>query len=102
MARFCRKLIAVFVAALAFAEIARTAEVRPATSQEWDALVKRAEDEGEVAVYATDSIGNTQTIWAAFHKRYPKIKLIGTSVGRGSDLFPKLFSERREIGRAHV
>jgi len=48
-----------------------------------------------VAVYATDSIGNAQIIWTAFQKRYPKIKLIGTSVGRGSDLFPKLFSERR-------
>ena len=63
--------------------------------QEWDAIVKKAEEEGEVAIYATDSIGNAQSIWAAFQKRYPKIKLIGTSVGRGSDLFPKLFSERR-------
>ena len=69
--------------------------VRPATTENWDALVKRAEDEAEVAVYATDSIGNAQLIWAAFQKRYPKIKLVGTSVGRGSDLFPKLFSERR-------
>ena len=74
---------------------ASAAEVRPATTQEWESLVKKAEDEGEVAVYATDSIGNAQTIWAAFQKRYPKIKLVGTSVGRGSDLFPKLFSERR-------
>jgi iron(III) transport system substrate-binding protein len=71
------------------------AELKPATNQEWESLVKKAEDEGEVAVYATDSIGNAQTIWAAFQKRYPKIKLVGTSVGRGSDLFPKLFSERR-------
>jgi len=75
--------------------VASAAEVRPATTQEWESLVKKAEDEGEVAVYATDSIGNTQMIWAAFQKRYPKIKLVGTSVGRGSDLFPKLFSERR-------
>jgi iron(III) transport system substrate-binding protein len=58
-------------------------------------VVARAEEEGEVAVYATDSIGNAQMIWAAFQKRYPKIKVAGTSVGRGSDLFPKLFSERR-------
>lgn len=75
--------------------VASAAEVRPATTQEWESLVKKAEDEGEVAVYATDSIGNAQTIWVAFQKRYPKIKLVGTSVGRGSDLFPKLFSERR-------
>ena len=71
------------------------AEPKPATGQEWDIFVKKAEEEGEVAIYATDSIGHAQTIWAAFQKRYPKIKLLGTSVGRGSDLFPKLFSERR-------
>jgi len=77
------------------AEISSAAEVRSAASQEWDSMVKRAEEEGQVAVYATDSIGNAQMIWAAFQKRYPKIKLVGTSLGRGSDLFPKLFGERR-------
>ena len=61
----------------------------------WDSTVKKAEEEGQVTVYATDSIGNAQTIWLAFQKRYPKIKLIGTSMGRGSDLFPKLYGERR-------
>lgn len=68
---------------------------RPAAAQEWDATVKRAEEEGQVTVYATDSIGNAQVIWAAFQKRYPKIKFVGTTMGRGSDLFPKLFGERR-------
>ena len=76
-------------------DIVSAAEVKPTAIQEWESLVKKAEDEGEVAVYATDSIGNAQIIWTAFQKRYPKIKLVGTSVGRGSDLFPKLFSERR-------
>jgi iron(III) transport system substrate-binding protein len=68
---------------------------RPAATQDWETTVKRAEDEGQIAVYATDSIGNAQVIWTAFQKRYPKIKLAGTSMGRGSDLFPKLFGERR-------
>jgi ABC-type Fe3+ transport system substrate-binding protein len=72
-----------------------SAELRSASSQEWDTVVKRAEEEGAVSVYATDSIGNAQMIWTAFQKRYSKIKLIGTSMGRGSDLFPKLFAERR-------
>src|SRR3954464_9954270 len=89
------KLIVVTLIALIIANTLFAAEVRMATTENWDALVKRGEDEGEVAVYATDSIGNAQLIWAAFQKRYPKIKLAGTSVGRGSDLFPKLFSERR-------
>ena len=77
------------------AEFASAADARSSASQEWDAVVKKAEEEGQVAVYATDSIGNAQMIWGAFQKRYPKIKLVGTSVGRGSDLFPKLFGERR-------
>ena len=80
---------------LLVAAIASAADVRPSVSQEWDAIVQRAEEEGQVAVYATDSIGNAQMIWTAFQKRYPKIKLVGTTLGRGSDLFPKLFGERR-------
>ncbi|MBM4260034.1 MAG: hypothetical protein FJ145_01175 [Deltaproteobacteria bacterium] len=90
-----RHLILVSLLALVHATHLWAAEVRPVTAQEWDALVKRAEEEGEVSVYATDSIGHAQIIWGAFQKRYPKIKLVGTSVGRGSDLFPKLFTERR-------
>ena len=88
-------LIAALLLSLMLKDAGAAAEPKPVTGQEWDGLVKKAEEEGEVAIYATDSIGNAQSIWAAFQKRYPKIKLIGTSVGRGSDLFPKLFSERR-------
>lgn len=95
MSRISRNLIFVLLLKLLLATAVYAAEPRPASGQEWDALVKKAEEEGEVAIYATDSIGNAQSIWAAFQKRYPKIKLLGTSVGRGSDLFPKLFSERR-------
>ena len=95
MTRKWPNLIAVLILKLMLVDTGAAAEPKPATPQEWDAIVKKAEEEGEVAIYATDSIGNAQSIWAAFQKRYPKIKLIGTSVGRGSDLFPKLFSERR-------
>jgi iron(III) transport system substrate-binding protein len=76
-------------------EVAAAADSRPSASQEWETIVKRAEEEGQVTVYATDSIGNAQLIWAAFQKRYPKIKFVGTTMGRGSDLIPKLFAERR-------
>jgi iron(III) transport system substrate-binding protein len=86
--------LSLFLAGLVLSGGAVAAE-RPAATQDWEATVKRAEDEGQIAVYATDSIGNAQVIWAAFQKRYPKIKLAGTSMGRGSDLFPKLFGERR-------
>jgi iron(III) transport system substrate-binding protein len=85
--------IAVLVFALT--KVTAAADSRPVASQEWDTIVTRAEEEGQVTVYATDSIGNAQLIWAAFQKRYPKIKFVGTTMGRGSDLIPKLFAERR-------
>jgi iron(III) transport system substrate-binding protein len=66
-----------------------------APPSEWEKTVKAAEEEGQLAVYASDSVGNLQVIWEAFQKRFPKIKLGGTSMGRGSDLFPKVFAERR-------
>jgi iron(III) transport system substrate-binding protein len=77
------------------AENAPAAEVRSSPGQEWETAVKKAEEEGQLSVYATDSIGNARIIWEAFQKRFPKIKLTGTSMGRGSDLIPKLFGERR-------
>jgi iron(III) transport system substrate-binding protein len=67
----------------------------PSSANEWATIVQKAEEEGQVTVYATDSVGDAKQIWAAFQKRYPKIKLVGTTMGRGSDLFPKLFAERR-------
>ena len=94
--RFCgRYFIGISMLILLAARIGAAADVRSPASQEWDTIVKKAEEEGQVTVYATDSIGNAQMIWAAFQKRYPKIKLIGTTMGRGSDLFPKLYGERR-------
>ena len=94
--RFCgRYFICISMLILLVARIGAAADVRSPASQEWDSIVKKAEEEGQVTVYATDSIGNAQMIWAAFQKRYPKIKLIGTTMGRGSDLFPKLYGERR-------
>lgn len=96
MIRFCsRNFLFTLMLIACGTEVGECAEVRSSASQEWDAVVKRAEEEGQVSVYATDSIGNAPMIWAAFQKRYPKIKIIGTSMGRGSDLFPKLFAERR-------
>jgi iron(III) transport system substrate-binding protein len=94
--RSCKRYfwcIAVLVVVLT--EVAAAADSRPYVSQEWETIVTRAEEEGQVTVYATDSIGNAQLIWAAFQKRYPKIKFVGTTMGRGSDLIPKLFAERR-------
>lgn len=94
--RFCgRYFVCISMLILLVARIAPAADVRSPASQEWDSIMKKAENEGQVTVYASDSVGNLRLIWEAFQKRYPKIKLSGTSVGRGSDLFPKLYGERR-------
>jgi iron(III) transport system substrate-binding protein len=90
-----RLLLYIFLAISLAAGIVAAAEVRPSAPQQWENIVKRAEEEGQVTVYATDSVGNARIIWEGFQKRYPKIKLTGISMGRGSDLFPKLFAERR-------
>jgi len=92
---FCKRyLFSSFMLVLMLTKLAGAANVS-APAANWEAIVKKAEEESQVTVYATDSIGNAQVIWGAFQKRYPKIKLVGTTMGRGSDLFPKLFAERR-------
>jgi iron(III) transport system substrate-binding protein len=94
--RSCKRYFpSIAVLVFALTKVTAAADSRPAASQEWDTIVTRAEEEGQVTVYATDSIGNAQLIWAAFQKRYPTIKFVGTTMGRGSDLIPKLFAERR-------
>ncbi|HWP60883.1 MAG TPA: hypothetical protein VNL14_23510 [Candidatus Acidoferrales bacterium] len=89
---------AIFLSLSAFilvaTEVASAADAKSA-GQDWESVVKKGEEEGAVTVYATDSVGNARMIWEAFQKRFPKIKLVGTTMGRGSDLFPKLFAERR-------
>src|SRR5262245_11044226 len=44
---FWRNFVGCFVLTLCLSELASAAEPRPVTLQEWDAVVKRAEDEGE-------------------------------------------------------
>jgi ABC-type glycerol-3-phosphate transport system substrate-binding protein len=87
--------LCLFVLTFVMAETARTADVGSSAPGEWEKIVAKAEEEGQVIVYASDSVGNLRLIWEAFQKQYPKIKLTGTSVGRGSDLLPKIFAERR-------
>jgi hypothetical protein len=57
MTRKWPNLIAVLILTLLQVDTGAAAEPKPASGQEWDALMKKAEDEGEVAIYATDSIG---------------------------------------------
>ena len=61
----------------------------------WEDVVKAAEKEGEVTVYATNSVGDLQVIWDAFKKKFPKIKLNSVGISTTSEIVTKVMAERR-------
>ena len=61
----------------------------------WEDVVKAAEKEGEVTVYATNSVGDLQVIWDAFKKKFPKIKLSSVGISTTSEIVTKVMAERR-------
>ena len=71
------------------ADVARSAQAR------WEDVVKGAEKEGEVTVYATNSVGDLQVIWDAFRKKFPKIKLNSVPISTTSEIVTKVMAERR-------
>lgn len=70
-------------------EVGRTAQGR------WEDVVKAAEKEGEVTVYATNSVGDLQVIWDAFRKKYPRLKLNSVAISTTSEIVTKVMAERR-------
>ena len=43
-----------------------------AAQARWEDVVRAAEKEGEVSVYATNSVGDLNVIWDAFKKKFPR------------------------------
>jgi iron(III) transport system substrate-binding protein len=70
-------------------------EARLPAQGQWEGIVKEAEREGEVAVYASNSVGDLQIIWGAFRKQYPRIKLNAVPISTTSDMVTKAMAERR-------
>lgn len=66
-----------------------------AAQQRWEDVVRAAEKEGEVAVYATNSVGDLPTIWDAFRKKFPGIKLSAVPISTTSEAVTKIMAERR-------
>ena len=67
-------------------------EVRAGSLADWEQTVKAAEKEGQVTVYIS---GYAPLIDGGyFQKAFPKIKVVGVS-GEGSQLAPRIISERR-------
>src|SRR6476646_2230451 len=66
-----------------------------AAQSRWEDVVSGAEKEGEVTVYATNSVGDLQVIWDAFKKRFPKIKLNSVGISTTSEIVTKIMAERR-------
>jgi len=71
------------------------AETASAAQSRWEDVVKAAEKEGEVTVYATNSVGDLQVIWDAFKKKFPKIKLNSVGISTTSEIVTKIMAERR-------
>src|SRR5918996_3576082 len=71
------------------ADVVRSAQPR------WEEVVRAAEKEGEVTVYATNSVGDLQVIWDAFKKKFPKIKLNSVGISTTSEIVTKVMAERR-------
>ncbi|HWH77875.1 MAG TPA: extracellular solute-binding protein, partial [Candidatus Binatus sp.] len=86
--RTCR-LALLTVMGLLFARVAMSAQAR------WDDVVRGAEKEGDVTVYATNSVGDLQVIWDAFKKKFPKIKLNSVGISTTSEIVTKIMAERR-------
>src|SRR5512135_2087620 len=100
--RFCtRPLVRIWLiaAAIAFVWLAMkpafAAEASRVAPQRWEDIVKAAEKEGEVTVYATNSVGELRVIWDAFKKRFPKIKLNSVGISTTSEIVTKVMAERR-------
>ena len=82
---FLRMLAALLsVATWAVADKASAAQAR------WEEVIKAAEKEGEVTVYATNSVGDLQVIWDAFKKKFPKIKLNSVGISTTSEIVTKV------------
>jgi iron(III) transport system substrate-binding protein len=70
-------------------------QVAQAAQARWEDVVRSAEKEGEVTVYATNSVGDLQVIWDAFKKKFPKIKLNSVGISTTSEIVTKIMAERR-------
>src|SRR6476659_7937441 len=66
-----------------------------AAQSRWEDVVRSAEKEGEVSVYATNSVGELTVIWEAFKKKFPKIKLTAVPISTTSEIVTKIMAERR-------
>ena len=71
------------------------ADTGVAAQASWEDIVRAAEKEGEVTVYATNSVGDLQVIWDAFKKKFPKIKLNSVGISTTSEIVTKVMAERR-------
>ncbi len=66
-----------------------------AAQARWEEVLRAAEREGEVTVYATNSVGDLPVIWEAFRKKFPKIKLNAVPISTTSEIVTKIMAERR-------
>src|SRR5688572_30318871 len=67
-------------------------EAKGRAESEWEAVVKAAKGEGQLAIYANTSF---EAIFPEFRKRYPEIKITYVTGVGGPDVVPRVLSEQR-------
>ncbi len=95
MEKLLRKLMRAMVAAMSVFGMLSYFNAANAAQARWEDVFKAAEKEGEVTVYATNSVGELSVIWDAFRARFPKIKLNAVSISTTSEIVTKAMAERR-------
>jgi len=85
----------ILLAGLGVPAVVSGGEVGRSAQGRWEDIVKAAEKEGEVTVYATNSVGDLQVIWDAFRKKYPRVKLNSVAISTTSEIVTKVMAERR-------
>jgi iron(III) transport system substrate-binding protein len=97
MKLFNRSIIGLILVVAGFwkADLAVAADANRPTQAPWEEVVKAAEKEGQVTVYATNSVGDLPVIWEAFRKKFSKIKLNSVLISTTSEIVTKVMAERR-------
>lgn len=67
-------------------------EAQKRGESDWEAVVKAAKTEGQLAIYANTSF---EAIFPEFRKRYPEIKITYVTGVGGPDVVPRVLSEQR-------
>ena len=84
--------LVLFALPISFGSVVWAGEAQKRADSDWEAVVKAAKAEGQLAIYANTSF---EAIFPEFRKRYPEIKITYVTGVGGPDVVPRVLSEQR-------